>query len=761
MLKRTLPADATPVRVVIVTLDSHLAQPVARAELALRKDIPGLTVTLHAAAEWSSDSSALERCKADIADAHVIVATMLFLDEHIQAVLPDLQARAADADVLVACMAAGEVIKLTRMGKFDMGAKESGAIALLKRLRGSGKNKQSSGAHQLKMLKRLPKILKWIPGTAQDVRQYFLTMQYWMAGTDDNIAGLIGNLIDRYADGERAKYRGAIKPPAPVEYPETGLYHPDLPGRHVTGDLAELSKAMPKIPAEGTVGVLLLRAYVLAGDTDHYDGVIRALEARGLRVIPAYAAGLDARPAIDAFFKDAEGEPTIDALISLTGFSLVGGPAYNDTTAADEALTALDVPYTAAHPLEFQQIEEWRRGSRGLSPIEATMMVAIPEIDGATGPIVYGGRSGGAGHCEGCERSCRIPQGGGNRAMISCAERAELLAARVAKQVTLRATPVSDRKVAVVIYGFPPNAGAIGTAAHLAVFESLHNTLKAMAAEGYKVDVPATVDDLREAILKGNAEQYGQEANVADMVSADDIVGREPHLAQIEATWGPAPGRALSDGRHVFILGRQFGNVLVAVQPTFGYEGDPMRLLFEHGFSPTHAFSTFYRYLREDFGAQVALHFGMHGAAEFMPGKQTGLSPECWPDRLIGDLPNVYLYAMNNPSEGALAKRRGNAVTVTHLTPPIAKAGLYKGLVELKSSLDRWRTIEPSSPDRADLADMIRAQAEELDFDIADSPTGIDGLWRDLIEYEQSLIPHGMHVVGQTPSDDARADLLA
>ncbi len=272
--------------------------------------------------------------------------------------------------------------------------------------------------------------------------------------------------------------------------------------------------------------------------------------------------------------------------------------------------------------------------------------------------------------------------------MAPAPERIAALADKVARLAHLRRSKVAARKVAVVLYGFPPNAGAVGTAAYLAVFESLFNTLHAMQAEGYDLTPPATVDDLREAVLKGNAAQYGQPANVAAHVPADVIVARTPWLAEIEAAWGPAPGKHQTDGRGVFVLGAQFGNVFVGVQPVFGYEGDPMRLLFEKGFAPTHAFTTFYRWLREDFGADALLHFGMHGALEFMPGKQAGLSGKCWPDRLIGNLPNIYLYAANNPSEATLAKRRSNAITVTHLTPPLAVAGLYKGLVELKDTPD-------------------------------------------------------------------------
>ena len=125
----------------------------------------------------------------------------------------------------------------------------------------------------------------------------------------------------------------------------------------------------------------------------------------------------------------------------------------------------------------------------------------------------------------------------------------------------------------------------------------------------------------------------------------------------------------------MFILGAQFGNVFIGIQPALGYEGDPMRLLFEGRFAPTHAFMAFYRWLRNDFKAHAVLHFGTHGSLEFMPGKQTGLTESCWPERLIGDLPNIYLYAANNPSEGVLAKRRSAATLVSSLTPALTNAG--------------------------------------------------------------------------------------
>ena len=165
-------------------------------------------------------------------------------------------------------------------------------------------------------------------------------MQYWLGGSDDNIEQMIRFLIGRYST--RKDWRGAVSK-APVDYPDVGLYHPDVPARVFT-DPALLPRPDG---TTATVGLLMLRSYILASDTAHYDAVIRAFEARGIACVPAFASGLDGRPAIDAFMSAGR----IDTLVSLTGFSLVGGPAYNDSPAAIATLSALDVPYVAAHPL--------------------------------------------------------------------------------------------------------------------------------------------------------------------------------------------------------------------------------------------------------------------------------------------------------------------------------------------------------------------------------------------------------------------------
>jgi magnesium chelatase subunit H len=270
----------------------------------------------------------------------------------------------------------------------------------------------------------------------------------------------------------------------------------------------------------------------------------------GCKVIPAFAGGLDGRPAIDAFFRDRAG-PKIDALVSLTGFSLVGGPAYNDSDAAVTVLRGLDVPYIAAHPLEFQTLGQWaaqfgragaRRDHHADRPARDRRRDLPHRVRRPPRP-------------RGLRGLLQCPARRRTRQMAPCLERIDTLAARAA------ARPPASReerrkKVGIVLFGFPPNAGAVGTAAYLSVFEASSTRSTRMKADGYDVEVPDSVEALRVAVLEGNAKQYGQEANVAAHVTADEIVAGTPWLKEIEKVWGPAPGRIQSDGRGVFVLGR-------------------------------------------------------------------------------------------------------------------------------------------------------------------------------------------------------------
>ena len=600
---------------------------------------------------------------------------------------------------------------------------------------GNGHANTRNHTRYLKLADRLPAILRFVPGAGRlgDVKNYLTLFCYFLQPTPANIQSMVLYALKHYVPDKRLRH---IKVAPPQSMPSVAIYHPDAtamfetfeayekwytrnrpksrvpspkpqvssptsqilrpesqgqdPKSRVTGARSSQSRLDPEL----TIGLLLMRPQVISKSTRHYDELIRAIEAEGLSTIPVLATLMDNREACDKFFQVDDGPQTMDhgrlsghrpssmvrgarprisQIVSLTGFSFVGGPAMNDSEAAADFLNSLNRPYRSAVSLDMQTIESWRGSQTGLNPVQAGMQIAIPEIDGATEPFVYGG----------------LPERGVEP--IALEDRCRRFARRLRRWNHLRTAPRQELKLALVVYCFPPNKGNVGTAADLDVFPSVWDTLKRLQAEGYSVDQPASVDHLRELLLGGNSESFGATANIAYRMSVDEYRKLCPYVDEIENDWGPAPGRVNSFGGGLLIQGATLGNVFVGVQPTFGYEGDPMRLMMARSGSPHHGFMAFYTYLEKVFGADASVHVGTHGAMEFMPGKQVGLSGECWPDRLIGELPNIYLYSVNNPSEGSIAKRRSYAELISYLTPPIENAGLYKDLSTLKDLVMSYR----------------------------------------------------------------------
>ncbi|PSB61205.1 magnesium chelatase subunit H, partial [filamentous cyanobacterium CCP1] len=247
-----------------------------------------------------------------------------------------------------------------------------------------------------------------------------------------------------------------------------------------------------------------------------------------------------------------------------------------------------------------------------------------------------------------------------------------------------------------------------------------------------------------------------------------------PYYKRLEENWGAAPGHLNTDGEKLLVFGKHFGNVFIGVQPTFGYEGDPMRLLFSRSASPHHGFAAYYTYLEHIWQADAVLHFGTHGSLEFMPGKQMGMSGECYPDSLIGTIPNLYYYAANNPSEATIAKRRSYAETISYLTPPAENAGLYKGLKELSELISSYQTLKDSGRSVPIVNAIIdKSRMVNLDKDITLPDTDASELTAEerdalvgkvyikLMEIESRLLPCGLHVIGKPPTaEEAIATLV-
>jgi magnesium chelatase subunit H len=599
-----------------------------------------------------------------------------------------------DAVIVINCMP--ELMRRTRMGRLDIssiGSKQHGKGGKLLRSVGSwvgtqarrGKS-QDKHTQYLKLVDRLPGILKFVPtaGALTDAKHYFYLFCYFLQPTPQNIQSMLLYALVHYVRDDRLK---KIRVPKPEQMPSVAIYHPNAPALFQT--FAAYRKWYRKpLDRNATIGLLLMRPQVISRTTKHYDALINAIEAEGLSVIPAIATLMDNREAVSKFFVgNGDAKARVSQIVSLTGFSFVGGPAMNDSAAASEFLRELNLPYRSAVSLDTQTIEAWSDSQTGLNPVQAGMQIAIPEIDGATEPFIYGG----------------IPTRG--QEPVALDDRCQRFARRLKRWHTLQTAPRKDVKLAIVLFCFPPNKGNIGTAADLDVFPGVFDVLKRLDAEGYRVEVPHSADDLRERVND----------NVSYRMNVQEYRRLCPYVREVEIDWGTAPGAINTFGKELLIQGLELGNVFIGVQPTFGFEGDPMRLMMARGGSPHHGFMAFYTYLAKVFKADGVLHFGTHGALEFMPGKQIGMSGECWPDRLIDELPNFYIYSVNNPSEGSIAKRRSYAELISYLTPPIENAGLYKELAGLKDLVMAYRQSTNDS-ERSRLYESIEALRQEAHF---------------------------------------------
>jgi magnesium chelatase subunit H len=759
-------------RVVYVVLEPQYQSSLSAAVREIDRKNPNLAIEISGyLIEELRDPENYADFKRDVAQANIFIASLIFIEDLADKVVEAVQPHRDKLDAIVVFPSMPQVMRLNKMGTFSMAQLGQSKSAIAQFMR---KRKENSGASfqdaMLKLLRTLPQVLKYLPiDKAQDARNFMLSFQYWLGGSSDNLENFLLMLADKYVYKDLNKDKTVLYS-EPVVYPDMGIWHPlamkmfeDVKDYfNWYNSRTDISEDL-KDPLAPCIGLILQRTHLVTGDDAHYVAMIQELESMGARVIPTFAGGLDFSKPVDAYFYDksikgSEPMAIVDAAVSLTGFALVGGPARQDHPKAIESLKRLNRPYMCALPLVFQTTQEWEESDLGLHPIQVALQIAIPELDGAIEPIILSGRDGNTGRA------------------IALQDRIEAIAQRAMKWANLRKKPKLDKKVAITVFSFPPDKGNVGTAAYLDVFGSIYEVMKALQNNGYDLqDLPDSPKDLMEAVIHDAQAQYkSPELNIAYRMSVEQYERLTPYSVRLEENWGPPPGHLNSDGQNLLIYGKQFGNVFIGVQPTFGYEGDPMRLLFSRSASPHHGFAAYYTYLNQVWKADAVLHFGTHGSLEFMPGKQMGMSGDCYPDNLIGNIPNLYYYAANNPSEATIAKRRSYAETISYLTPPAENAGLYKGLKELSELIASYQTLKDTGRgvsivdtilDKARLCNLDKdialpeTNAQDMTAEERDNVVGL--VYRKLMEIESRLLPCGLHVIGKPPSaEEAIATLV-
>lgn len=777
-----------PRRIVLIAgFESFNANLYQQAAQLAQARCPDLEILTFSDRDLAANPAAIE---AALTGAEVLFASLLFDYDQVSW----LRERAQQVPIRLVFESALELISLTQLGKFTIGDSPKGMPKpvqfILSKFTNSREEDRLAG--YLSFLKTGPKLLKYVPiGKVQDLRNWLIIYGYWNAGGTENVMALFWFLAETYLGLEVGEI------PPVLETPNMGLLHPDHLGYFESpraywewyrGREQETVRDAP------VVGLLLYRKHVITKQA-YIPQLIRAFEAAGLVPLPIFINGVEGHVAVRDWMtttyeqdRRAQGlietpslssaAVTVDAIVSTIGFPLVGGPAGSmeagrQVEVAKRILAAKNVPYSVAAPLLIQDIHSWTR--KGIGGLQGVVLYALPELDGAIDTVPIGGLVG--------EEIYLVP------------DRVQRLTARVKHWIALHRTPPAKRRIAILLYGFPPGYGAVGTAALLNVPQSLLALLRALKAEGYSVgDLPqdgeALIQQVRDADQLGNGwipAGSEQQAALLAPITTVNVRTLEQWLGYLRTSWIEKNWKSLRDsgiktlGDELLLGGIQLGNVWIGVQPPLGISGDPMRLMFERDMTPHPQYAAFYQWLQQGFQAHAIVHFGMHGTVEWLPGSPMGNTGYSWSDILLGNLPNLYLYAANNPSESILAKRRGYGVLVSHNIPPYGRAGLYKELVNLRDLIQEYRE-DPEKNDGLQAAICKKVVDTGLDADcpfqearqlgIEFTPENarlfsaevFDRYLVRLYEYlqvlENRLFSAGLHTLGHPPTAEELATYL-
>jgi cobaltochelatase CobN len=550
----------------------------------------------------------------------------------------------------------------------------------------------------------------------------------------------------------------------PRELPWCGIIHPHSHQR--IGSLSEYARQGWLQQGRLTVGLLIPRDEWIWGDLNHQNMLIKTLMDRGMNVIPVFShwaadplqqsTGVDT--AVETYFRDESGW-LIDVLINTLKFSLTVGRPIDISF-----FKRLDRPILQAYTL-LQGEPDWRENLEGITPLDLSFSVSLPEFDGVIHSVPFASKE---------------DRGGGDIHHPPIAERMDLLARKAEKWARLRHKPNAEKKVAIIFHNYPPSNASIGNAAGLDSPASVLALLRRMQQAGYNVGtLPADSQSLMNSLIAcGTNDREFLDEKAADAVTsrlsaADyrnwfDQLPAKP-AAQLANDWGTPPGNVFVHRDALLAPGMLLGNIFVGVQPPRGFGEDPAKIYHSPDCAPTHHYLAYYEWLRNQFGADAVMHIGTHGSLEWLPGKATGMSGECYPELALGDLPNIYPYLITIVGEGMQAKRRGAACLIGHQTPPMSHAGVYDELAVVERLVDEYWHYRLNQPEKLpETAQQILAAAQAANLTDAVKPPEADADFADYLEklhacvndLKNMQIRVGLHILGEAPAGDALVEYL-
>jgi cobaltochelatase CobN len=589
--------------------------------------------------------------------------------------------------------------------------------------------------------------------------------RYYARGSVENITAVFYYFYKILFDKEVAV------PPLRAAVQE-GLYHP-------TGKGCESLDAYMSAHVKAgrpTVGVWFGQYYWVNGNLAHIEALMREIEKQGANAIGVFSlrfkdkdrGNRGADEIVDLFLK-RDGKTVVDSLISTIGFSMtVTAPEYADV------LPQLDVPVlqgiTASNPYAV-----WKDSLQGISTSDVTFQAAQPEFDGNLISVPFATR----------EQDTIDPITGGLMVrLMPIPDRVQKLASLSIRWARLRRIPNGDKKVAIIFHHYPPRNDRIGCASGLDSFASVNELLKRMKESGYQIEQTfENGDALAREILDRmttdrrwmTPEKMAARAEAA--AGPDQYAPWHEQLPEairrtMSEKWGEMPGNLFVHEGKLLFPGFMNGKVFITVQAPRGYLENPEAILHDLYLPPPHHYLAYYRWIKHVFKADAVMHIGKHGSLEWLPGKALGLSEECYPDLAIMDLPNIYPYIINDPSEGTQAKRRSYCCIIDHLTPAFTNSDLYEEMANVEQALAQIADAKNQDPSKVPvLMDLLWEAVKKADLNQdlgyteeqakADPEDFIAKLHSYLSQIGDTMIADGLHTMGQAPEGERLVEFLA
>ena len=553
--------------------------------------------------------------------------------------------------------------------------------------------------------------------------------------------------------------------PEPVYPRMEGVYHPDYKRNISFEEFNAMSDS-----SRPTTGVMFWQGQWLTGDLKAIDALIRSLEKEGMNVLPVFCQSAPnpvtgsqgIRKVVEQYFiKD--GKPRIDVLILNMGFSQLSLSSPGDGNTVEEIFNffnLLNVPVLQAMTT-YYSYDEWYESIQGLGAMEISSNIVWPEYDGQIITVPIASIESGEGH--------------GTREAVPIMSRVDKVARLARKWAELRRTHVKDRKIAILLHQNPPRSDGVGGAFGLDAPESVVEMLETLKKVGYYVErLPENGNEIVEEILAGisnDCEWLSPEEMIeraADLITGSkyrEWFEKVPDIPakQICRDWGDPPGDFFACDMTLAVPGVMNGNIFIGLQPPRGFLEQVETMYHNTELVMPHHYLAYYRWLGNEFGAHAVIHFGTHGTLEWLPGKATGLSDNCFPDVVLDDIPNLYPYIMDNPGEGMQAKRRSWAVILDHLVPAMTRADGYDSILDLEIKLqDYFRAKRGAEKIKTEQLledichDVLKLELiKDLGLDDGVAPENIEQELERLYDYlcdiKDNLIKDGLHVFGKAP----------